>query len=80
MSQNKLILKHLEEGRSISPLEALQEYGCSRLASRINDLKNQGHDIVNVPKKVETRLSGKSVIVAEYFLERRATSRYINGL
>ena len=79
MSQNKLILAHLKEGNSLTALDALQNYGCFRLASRINDLKNQGHAIINVPKKVMTRKNG-NVTVAEYFLERRATSRYINGL
>lgn len=41
-SQNKLIRKHLESGKSISPLQALNEYGCLRLAARISDLKQQG--------------------------------------
>lgn len=42
MPQTQLIRKHLEWGRSISPLEALNLYSCMRLASRINDLKNEG--------------------------------------
>jgi hypothetical protein len=67
------------DGNTITPLDALQNYGCFRLAARISDLKNQGHAIVKVPKKVATRQNGM-VTVAEYFLERRATSRYINGL
>ena len=79
MSQNKLILQHLEEGHTLTPLGALEAFGTLRLAARINDLKNQGHTIINVPKKVATRQNG-NVTVAEYFLERRATSRYISGL
>ena len=78
-SQNQLILAHLQAGHSISPLEAMQEYGSFRLAARISDLKNQGHAIVKRSKRVATRQNG-NVTVAEYFLERRATSRYINGL
>jgi hypothetical protein len=45
MTQNDQILKHLKNG-PITPMEALNDYGCFRLASRINDLKNAGHNIV----------------------------------
>ena len=45
MSQNEMILKHLLGGSSISGLEALQFYGCFRLAARIYDLRQQGWDI-----------------------------------
>jgi len=40
MSQNNLIKHHLESGKSISPLEALNLYGCLRLGARIHDLKH----------------------------------------
>lgn len=39
------ILAHLESGKTITPLEALQEYGCFRLGARIFDLKSEGHPI-----------------------------------
>ena len=45
MSQNEKILQHLLGGSSISGLEALQFYGCFRLAARIYDLRQQGWDI-----------------------------------
>ena len=44
-SQNKLILEHLRMRGTITPLEALHFYGCMRLASRINVLRNQGQEI-----------------------------------
>ena len=44
-SQVKLIRKHLESGKSITPLQALRQYGCLRLAARIADLKEQGMKI-----------------------------------
>lgn len=44
-SQNQQILKHLQTGKSITPMEALNKYGCFRLASRINDLRNMGYNI-----------------------------------
>ncbi len=45
-SQNEKILAHLEKYGSITPLEAMAEYGCMRLASRISDLKRQGYPII----------------------------------
>ena len=45
MSQNDLIFLHLKSGKSITPLEALNLYGCFRLSARIKDLKNEGHII-----------------------------------
>jgi len=45
MTQAEQILAHLEAGKSITPLEALKEYGIFRLGARIYDLKREGHDI-----------------------------------
>lgn len=44
-SQNNQILKHLQKGRKINPLQALDKFGCFRLASRINNLRADGHHI-----------------------------------
>ncbi len=44
-AQTKLILKHLESGASITPMDALNLYGCFRLGARIYDLKQAGHNI-----------------------------------
>ena len=41
-SQNKQIKTYLESGKSITALEALDLFGCFRLASRMNDLKKMG--------------------------------------
>lgn len=45
MSQSKQILKHLEDGNSITPIEALSLFGCFRLAARVKDLRDEGHNI-----------------------------------
>ena len=42
MTQCELIQRHLEDYGSITSLEAMQEYGIMRLASRIADLKQMG--------------------------------------
>lgn len=36
------ILEHLQRS-PLTPLEALDQYGCFRLAARIDELKRQGH-------------------------------------
>lgn len=45
MTQCEKILQYIEEYGSITPLDALREFGCMRLASRISDLKRAGYDI-----------------------------------
>jgi len=44
MTQNEAILKHLKK-RPITPLQALNLYGCFRLAARISNLRSQGFEI-----------------------------------
>ena len=63
MSQNQAILNHLKSGKSITPLQALNLCGTMRLAARIGELKDQGHDI-------ETRMVKRGdARVAEYRLQ-----------
>ena len=45
MSQKTEILTHLETGASITPIEALMQYGIFRLADVIFKLREDGHDI-----------------------------------
>ena len=45
MTQKEMVLAHLKGGHCITPLEALSEYGCFRLADVIYRLKDDGHDI-----------------------------------
>ena len=47
MTQCDRILRHMRDYGAIDPMTAIKEYGCMRLASRIADLKDQGHDIVS---------------------------------
>lgn len=46
MKQSDMILRHLKDYGSITQGEAFQEYGIMRLASRVNDLRKDGHNIV----------------------------------
>lgn len=43
--QNAQILRDLKIGLTITPLEALDKYGCFRLSARIFELKAQGWPI-----------------------------------
>lgn len=47
MTQNEHILAWLESGRSISPREADDMFGCTRLGARIYDLKQRGYPIIS---------------------------------
>lgn len=60
------ILAHLRAGNRLTALEALELFGCFRLAARIHELRREGWDIHE--RTVETP-SGKRV--AEYSLEER---------
>ncbi len=44
-NQSSAILAHLEAGRSLTPLQALDLFGCNRLAARIHELKAAGYPI-----------------------------------
>lgn len=43
LSQCEMIIKYIRDFGSITTLQAFNDLGCTRLASRINDLKNQGY-------------------------------------
>nr|DAH67097.1 MAG TPA: helix-turn-helix domain protein [Caudoviricetes sp.] len=45
MNQTEMILRHMEKSGSITPLEALQQYGIMRLGARIWDLRDAGYPI-----------------------------------
>ena len=45
-TQEENILSHLESGKHLTPLDALELYGCFRLSARIFDLKKKGYAIM----------------------------------
>lgn len=44
-TQEAVILFNLQCGRTITPMDALKEFGCFRLGARIHQLKKAGHHI-----------------------------------
>lgn len=74
-SQNEthksLIRRRLTEGGSITPLEALRDYGCYRLASRISDLRREGMNITKRMEEGVSRITGKTVRYSRYYIEQQ---------
>ena len=70
-THKSLIRRRLIEGGSISPLEALRDYGCYRLASRISDLRREGLNIAKRMEESVSRVTGKTVRFARYSLNKK---------
>lgn len=68
MTQCERILRHLEDYGSITSLEAINEYGILRLASRITDLKRMGFAFRVENVKGKNRY-GEATNYAKYSLE-----------
>lgn len=75
MTQTKKILRHIEEYGSITPLEALQEYGIMRLASRMCDIKRAGHPVQRVTETAKNRY-GEPVRYARYTIPADTRKEY----
>lgn len=67
MTQTDMILNHLRTSGSITPREALAEYGCMRLGARIYDLRQQGYRITAQLETTYNRF-GKRVCYSRYML------------
>lgn len=55
MSQNKQIADYLNKGKKLTPIDALNKFGCFRLAARIADLRNDGMNIVTNTIKLKNK-------------------------
>ena len=63
MKQNEMILQYLKTGKTLTPIEALDMFGCFRLASRVYDLKQAGW-----PVTCDKRDVGNGKVVGHYTL------------
>jgi hypothetical protein len=68
MTQKEAILKALKNGQKITPLEALRDFGCFRLAARIYELQREGYNIESELVQVTGAIAGKCT-VAQYSLQ-----------
>jgi hypothetical protein len=62
-AQCAMILSALKSGRSLTPADALRDYGCFRLAARIYDLRNAGHDIATTWERDENKRWARYVLL-----------------
>ena len=67
-SQVAMVLNHLQEGKEINPIEALNKYGCFRLGAVIFILKQEGYRISSRIHRYK-KPSGKDGHYAIYKLE-----------
>jgi hypothetical protein len=51
-TQNDKIKAYLTKGKAITPIDALNKFGCLRLSARIKDLRNEG---LNIATKYVTK-------------------------
>ena len=65
MTQTEKIIEYIQETGSITPLDALKEIGCMRLASRMCDIKKMGY-AVNKKMETATNRNGERVMYARY--------------
>ena len=54
--QARRVLRHMEKGKSITPLEALGVYGIFRLAAVVFDIRKAGFDVTS---SLHTDANGK---------------------
>jgi uncharacterized SAM-dependent methyltransferase len=67
-SQAEQIKKYLRAGNKLTPIEALNLFGCFRLGARIHDLKSYKHGHMTIKMELVKTANGKHV--AQYFIPR----------
>lgn len=65
MTQTEMIRAHLEAGREITPIDALEQYGCFRLAARIKELRNAGLPIETLTEQRNGKALAKYRLVGQ---------------
>ena len=65
----EIILKHLQDHGSITSLEAIQEYKCTRLSQYILLLRKEGYNIRNEDVPFIHSVTGKKSSYVRYWLE-----------
>lgn len=66
-TQGQRIHQYLKDKGSITPVDALREFGCMRLAPRISELREDGLNIETVYEVSKNRY-GDRVRYARYYL------------
>ena len=69
--QKLRVLQHLKTHGSLTSMEAFENYGVTRLAAVIFELRKLGHDIITLDMEGSNRY-GESVRYAKYVLKGEA--------
>lgn len=77
MTQIERVIKHLKEYGSITPLEAIREYGITRLGARIWDLRDLGYDIETQTETSKNQF-GEKTSYAKYVLKGEVRNESIS--
>lgn len=64
-TQKEAILYYLQKGKAITPMSALQLFGCFRLSSIIHKLRKEGYNIATKDVKFKSRF-GFTGVYASY--------------
>lgn len=74
-SQEQKILDYMATHGSISTMQAIRNFGCTRLSARIYDLRDQGFEI-NAERKYDKR---SKTTYCRYSLTERDIQKYNAG-
>lgn len=69
VSEAKQIRAWLEDGNTLTPLQALRDFDCYRLSAVIFNLRKAGVPVVTRKKQV-TKANGRKAVIAEYYIEK----------
>ena len=71
-AQKSQILRHLKNHGTITSMEAISLFGCTRLSGRIFDLRHEGH-LIRTDKTEGKARNGNACQFATYVYEGRLT-------
>lgn len=76
MTQTEQIKNYLEQGNSLTPLEALDKFNCFRLSGRIHEIRAMG---INVASELVSGPNGKKW--ARYWISKENVSEgHLNAI
>lgn len=62
-STTEKIAKHLQAGHAVTPIQAINKWGCTRLAARIHDLRNLGMNIIAITTTIKGKRFAKYILI-----------------
>jgi hypothetical protein len=70
-SQETRILKWLKKGKTLTSIQALNQFHCFRLAARISDLREKGYNIETKPYKLD---ESKKIVALYKLIDNERTN------